>query len=212
MFEIFYGCMFSEKSGDMLSRVLKEEKYAKKKVVFFKPEVDTRTSTTVASRIGLSAEAFNIPVDASKLIETYKSSGMLGEIQVTDVSGYRRRRRFDIVAFDEAQFFSPEIVQLVKLLLNDDIDVMAAALNLDYLQKPIGSVGELILMADEAVHKTAYCSVCGEKALFSQRVVNGQEVTASNNPSMVEIGDSESYEPRCRKHFRTVDFPFGCGN
>ena len=208
MFEIFYGCMFSEKSGDMLSRALKEQKYAMKKVVFFKPTVDTRTATTVSSRIGLSATAHNLTTNVQELIDTFKTTGKLGDVQIIDENG---RKCYDIIAFDEIQFYSKEIVQLVKLLLNKNIDVMAVALNLDYLQQPIGSVGELILIADEAVHKTAYCSICGEKALFSQRVVNGTEVVSSTNDSMVEIGDSESYEPRCRKHFCTAAFPFGCG-
>ena len=48
----------------------------------------------------------------------------------------------------------------------------------------------------------AYCKCCGRPAMYTQRVIDGRPVTASNVGSkLVLIGDHESYEARCRLCF-----------
>lgn len=190
MLKVYYGCMCSEKSGDMLKRALEAEVFQKKKILFLKPSVDDRFGEEVVqSRTGLKAIAHNLPCDLGETWEHLRKSAVLaGE----NVDGY------DIFAFDEGQFFSKEIVSIIKYLVSKGKDVMVAALNLDFRGKPIGYTGELLLNADEVIHKKAYCSVCGKPALYSQRLVDGKPYTAGEGN--VFIGDSE-YEPRCRAHF-----------
>ena len=45
---------------------------------------------------------------------------------------------------------------------------------------------------------TAICTVCGTEANRTQRLINGQPAKFSD--SIVQIGDCESYEARCRQH------------
>jgi len=196
MLTIYFGSMFSEKSGDMLKRALEASLYQKKKVLFLKPSIDDRFGEDVIqSRTGLRVQAFNIPCDLRQVFKNFRESGQIVGQNISD---------YDLIVIDEGQFFSKEIVPLVEAILAMDKAVYIAALNLDYRGKPIGSVGELILQADKVVHKTAYCSVCGAPALFSQRLVNNEPFTEPGQT--VFIGNSE-YEPRCRKHFvRGNDF------
>ena len=52
------------------------------------------------------------------------------------------------------------------------------------------------------VLRTFYCKCCGRPAMYTQRVIDGRPVTASNVGSkLVLIGDHESYEARCRLCF-----------
>lgn len=104
----------------------------------------------------------------------------------------------DLVAFDEAQFFSEGLLELTLGLLDRKKQVMIAGLNLDYLGRPFGCIGQLLLHADEVIVKKAYCKCCGRPAMYTQRVIDGQPVTARNLDSeLVLIGDQESYEARC---------------
>lgn len=192
--KIYFGSMFSEKSGDMLKRALEASLYQSKKVLFLKPSIDDRFGEDVIqSRTGLKAKAYNIPCDLKDVMDNFKATGLIAGQNIDD---------YDMVVIDEGQFFSKEIVPFVKAILSKDKDVTIAALNLDYRGEPIGSVGELVLNADSVVHKTAYCSVCGQPALFSQRLVDGKPFLKKGHP--VFIGNSE-YEPRCRKHFITEE-------
>lgn len=63
--------------------------------------------------------------------------------------------------FDEAQFFSEGLLELTLGLLDRKKQVMIAGLNLDYLGRPFGCIGQLLLHADEVIVKKAYCKCCG---------------------------------------------------
>ncbi|NRD81073.1 hypothetical protein HPT25_27660 [Bacillus sp. BRMEA1] len=59
---VICGPMFSEKSGELIRRLLKLEKYGRKKVKAYKPSIDTRFSEDeIVSRIGYRFPATNIP-------------------------------------------------------------------------------------------------------------------------------------------------------
>ena len=78
------------------------EKYERKKVVCFKPSIDNRFSEKeIVSRIGLKMKA--IPIDKELDDKTYE-----------DI--IEKAKFCDIVAFDEAQFFSNRIVDVAKEL------------------------------------------------------------------------------------------------
>lgn len=183
------GPMFSEKSGELVKRCLLAERYQKKNVVVYKPALDDRYSTDeVVSRIGLriAARQLNTALDAVDL-----------EVEI-----YAPCRDADMVAFDEAQFFSSELVGIVERLLCEGRHVIVAGLNLDYLGRPFGPMGKLLLFSDEVEVKSAFCACCGRPAMYSQRLINGQPVTVLDRPEdIVRVGDAETYEPRCRLCF-----------
>ena len=178
------GPMFSEKSGELIKRCKQAQKYQNKKVVVYKPILDNRYSQDeVVSRIGLRIEAQRLNQKLSE--ENIKE-------RVYDFC-----KEVDMVAFDEAQFFSEEIVEIVRTLVNMGKEVIVDGLNLDYLGRPFGSMGDLLLFSDEIITKSAFCKCCGRPAMYTQRLIDGKPDTGLEG-ELVLIGDTESYEPRCR--------------
>lgn len=181
---VITGPMFSEKSGELIKRSRKLEKYGHKKVIGFKPSIDNRfSSDEIVSRIGLKMKAKPIAKDIDDRL--YK------EVM-------ERAKFCDVIAFDEAQFFNERIVEITKELAYKGKMVLVSGLNLDYRGKPFGSIGELMTQADEVITLTAHCSCCGRPAIFTQRLINGHPV--KDGPVEL-VGDTEAYEPRCRLCF-----------
>lgn len=180
------GPMFSEKSGELIKHCKLSQEYRGKCVVVFKPRVDTRFSENeVVSRLGLRMPARQLPQN-------------LSEVDLEEAV-FTPCQRADIVAFDEAQFFSQELVQIVERLLADGREVLVAGLNLDYLGRPFGCLKELLLFSDEVITKTAFCHCCGRPAMYTQRVLGGVPVTRKSlDGRQILIGDTENYEARCR--------------
>ncbi len=178
------GPMFSEKSGELIKRCKQAEKYQNKKVVVYKPILDNRYSEDeVVSRIGLR-------INAHRLNQNLSEEDLAGKV-------YDLCKDADMVGFDEAQFFSEEIVEIVRNLVGMGKEVIVDGLNLDYLGRPFGSMGNLLLFSDEIITKNAFCKCCGRPAMYTQRLIDGKPDTGTEG-GLVLIGDTESYEPRCR--------------
>lgn len=178
------GPMFSEKSGELIKRCKQAEKYQNKKVIVYKPILDNRYSEDeVVSRIGLR-------INAHRLNQNLSEEDIQGKV-------YDLCKNVDMVAFDEAQFFSEEIVDIVRNLVGLGKEVIVDGLNLDYLGRPFGSMGNLLLFSDEIITKNAFCKCCGRPAMYTQRLIDGKPDTGTEG-GLVLIGDTESYEPRCR--------------
>lgn len=181
---VITGPMFSEKSGELIKRCKKLEKYGHKKLIAFKPSIDVRFSKTeIVSRIGLTLKAISVEKDIDDVL--YK--------EIMD-----KAKLCDVIAFDEAQFFNHKIVDITKELAYRGKMVFLAGLNLDYRGEPFGYMGDLMAMADELVLLTVMCACCGRPAIFTQRLINGKP--AKQGPVEL-VGDTEVYEPRCRLCF-----------
>lgn len=183
---VITGPMFSEKSGELIRRLLKLEKYGRKRVKAYKPSIDNRfAEDEIVSRIGYRFPATNIPKELTQ--EIVELILMEAEDQ-------------DVVAFDEGQFYSCEdFTYLVEELAYRGKDVLVAGLNMDYRGKAFGAMGDLAVMSDEVVKLTAFCACCKcPDGTHTQRILNGKP--AKLGPIVV-IGDTEGYEPRCRTCF-----------
>ncbi|QUH21953.1 thymidine kinase [Alkaliphilus sp. B6464] len=181
---VITGPMFAEKSGELVNRCKKEEKYGGKKVIAFKPSNDNRFSDDeIVSRLGLKMEAVSI----NKIIDKELEKEIL-----------KTSEGYDIVAFDEVQFFDDKIVDVVFEIAYRGSHVIVAGLDLDFRARPFGYTGDLMAISDKIVKKTAYCACCGRPAQFTQRLVDA--LPAEDGPIEL-IGDKESYEPRCRSCF-----------
>jgi len=183
---VITGGMFSGKSEELIKRCKKFAQFGKKKVKVYKPSKDTRFSEEeVVSRMGYRFPATNIPEQLSTEI-------------VEEI--LKEAEDYDIVGFDEAQFYSKNIMLLVEELAHRGKHVIVAGLNMDYRGKEFGYIGGLLAMSDEMIRMYSFCAICGsEKGTHTQRLVNNKP--AKKGSPIVLIGDKDDYEPRCRKCF-----------
>lgn len=175
--EVIAGCMSSGKSEELIRR-LKRATIAKQKVLVFKPEIDNRgEKTAISSRDGGLFEA--TPISCPSDVFDYWQDDC------------------QVVAFDEAQFFTTQIMEVAEQLLGRGARVLIAGLDTDFRGEPFGAMPQLMAMADSVTKLTAVCVCCGEPAIRTQRLIDGQP--ASFDSPRIVVGGDEMYEARCRK-------------
>ncbi len=183
--EIITGPMYSGKSEELIRRI-RRVKIAKKNVKVFKPIIDNRYSNdNVVSHSGDSIEA--IPVDHPE--ELYD----------------RLDDDTEVVAIDEIQFFSEEIVEIIETLADEGMRVIVAGLDRDFKNEPFTPVPELLAKAEYIEKLHAICLQCGDPATRTQRLIDGEP--ASYNDPLILIGATENYEARCRSCHEVKDKP-----
>ena len=179
--EIITGPMFSGKSEELIRRLRRVQfgkQFSPQYLNVFKPEVDNRDGLTrIASRANSEFPARPIPTSGTR---QSVRSGLTGP---------------GVIAFDEIQFFEPDIVDTVEELANDGFRVICAGLN-QTLHGPFGSMPTLMAMADEIVVLTAICTVCGRPATKTQNLVALHE-----GPN---IGGEDKFTARCRQHYEPI--------
>lgn len=176
--EVIVGSMFSGKSEELLRR-LRRAVIARQHVQVFKPAIDNRYSETkVASHAGnfFDAQVINCADDILRLL----------------------RDDTTVIGIDEVQFLDETIIGIVESLADRGIRVIMAGLDTDFRGEPFGVVPALMARAEQVDKLSAICTVCGEPATRTQRIVNGKP--AHYNEPIVVVGASECYEARCRKH------------
>lgn len=176
--EAIVGCMMAGKTSELIRRIQRSQ-IAGVDCELYKPVVDDRYGTeTITGHNGLEIEA--VPVDDPREI----------------------RDRIDepgVVGLDEAQFFTADpLIEALEALVADGLRVVAAGLDLDFRGEPFPATGELMARADYVDKLQAVCTVCGEPATRSQRLLDGEP--APPDSDRVLIGAEESYEARCRTH------------
>lgn len=176
--EVICGPMFSGKTEELIRRIRRSQ-IARQKVQIFKPAVDTRyAETQVVSHSAQSIDS--VPVkNALDILDLVKDTTR-------------------VVAIDEVQFFSSDIISVVEKLTARGLRVIAAGLDLDYKAKPFGPMGELLAIADDVAKIQAICTVCGIPATRTQRLVKHEE--------QFLLGEQKTYEARCRAHYDFEEF------
>jgi thymidine kinase len=168
--EIITGGMFSGKSEELLRR-LRRAIIARQKVQVFKPTADVRhRPERVVTRDLREVSALSVR-DSREL-----RAALQPEVQV--------------VGIDEAQFFDDGLIDLATELADRGVRVIVAGLDQDFMRRPFGPMPALLSLAEFVDKMHAICVVCGQPAHFTQRTAGGEE--------LVQVGDSESYEARCR--------------
>ncbi len=99
----------------------------------------------------------------------------------------------DVIAVDEAQFFSG-LKSFVKKVLMDNKTILLAGLDGDYKQEKFGEIIDCIPLADKVFKITAMCMECmdGTHGPFTKRIVQ--------NDKLELVGDHDIYKAVCRKH------------
>jgi len=171
--EVICGPMFSGKSEELIRRIRRAE-IARQRVQIFKNALDARYDAT--SIVSHSQQSLpSVAVD------------QIGQVYDLIEEGT------EVVAIDEGQFFTSEIVSVCNQLASRRLRVIVAGLDLDYCGEPFGSMPELMATAEYVSKQLAICMVCGDPANFTQRLTDDRD--------RIVVGAIGTYEARCRRHF-----------
>jgi thymidine kinase len=171
--EVICGSMFSGKTEELIRRLRRAE-YARLNVEIFKPKIDTRYSEEeVISHDSTSIRS--TPVDSSQNILLLSNE-------------------VDVVGIDEAQFFDMGLVEVCNKLANNGLRVVVAGLDMDFRGKPFGPMPSLMASAEYVTKVHAICLRCGSLANHSHRT--------SEDDKLVVLGETNNYEPLCRKCYQ----------
>jgi len=170
--EVVCGSMFSGKTEELIRR-LKRAEFAQQKVEIFKPAIDIRyDDENVVSHVGTSIRSTPVPSSGNILLLA---------------------NAVDVIGIDEAQFFDDELPEVCEKLANSGIRVIIAGLDMDFTGKPFGPIPDLLSKAEFVTKVHAICMHCGDLAQYSHR--------KTKNDELVLLGETEEYEPLCRKCF-----------
>ena len=174
-----YGAMGSSKSAQALITKFNYEELGMT-VWLIKPSIDTRDGAEIIkSRIGLQ-EKEQVITPEQNIVEEYRRAG-----------------RHNVIIADEAQFFTPEQIDQLRELVNDeDIPVLCFGLRTDFLTHLFPGSGRLMELADSLTEIKTVCA-CGRKATVNARIdENGRVITEGDQ---VFLGGNDSYIAMCHK-------------
>jgi len=181
--EVICGPMFSGKSEELIRRLRRAE-IARQRLQIFKHAIDARydsDSIVSHSRQSLPSLAVSQPQEILEGVED----------------------RTELVAVDEAQFFSLDLVAVCDRLANQGKRIIVAGLDLDYRGLPFGPMPHMMCRAEYITKQLAICMVCGDPAGFTQRLTPSQD--------QIQVGATGMYEARCRHHFEAPAIAAGVG-
>jgi len=164
--------MFSGKTEELIRRINRAS-IARQKVEIFKPAIDTRYHDIDVVSHNENAVR-STPVSTPQEIFLWTGD-------------------CEVVGIDEAQFFDESLIETCVTLANTGKRVIAAGLDMDFQGKPFGCMPALMAVAEFVTKVHAICAVCGSVASYSFRLNPSQE--------KVLLGETESYEARCRRCF-----------
>lgn len=104
---------------------------------------------------------------------------------------------YDVIAIDEAQFFS-NLVPAVSLMVKQNTHVIVAGLTGDYQRQKFGEILDLIPLADDVAFTRALCQKCAHPhrpASFTKRISDEKET----------ISVESSYIAVCRQCYGVQD-------
>lgn len=174
-----YGAMGSSKSAQALITQFNYEELGMS-VWLIKPSVDDRDGANIVkSRIGLSRQA-QIIFPMQDIEEEYRKIG-----------------QHDVIIADEAQFFTPEqIDQLRTLVDEEDIPVLCFGLRTDFQTHFFPGAKRLMELADSITEIKTVCA-CGSKATVNARIdALGNIITEG---AQVFLGGNDSYIAMCHR-------------
>ena len=174
-----YGAMGSSKSAQaLITKFNYEEKGMS--VWLIKPGTDTRDGADIIkSRIGLSQRAQVIGPDES-IIKAYEEAG-----------------NYDVIIADEAQFMSPEQIDELRTLVDDeDLPVLCFGLRTDFRTRFFPGSCRLMELADSITEIKTICE-CGRKATVNARFDDSGRVITEGD--QVVLGGNDRYTAMCYK-------------
>jgi thymidine kinase len=185
--QLFAGPMKSGKTEGMMYHLKRAGISQTTKFQLFKPSTDDR----VDAKFVFSRSYGTIPcqpIDPAKPAEILSYVG----------------KDIQLIGIDEAQFFSPDLIDVVNALRKSKRHVMCAFLDTDFRGEPFPTSLKLLgSYADQIEKLHAVCDVqpCSYDATMTQRLINGQPAHYNDPIILIEKeGRSETYEARCIFH------------
>ena len=174
-----YGAMGSSKSAQALITQFNYEELGMT-VWLIKPSTDTRDGADIIrSRIGLARHA-EIITPEQNIVEAYHAAG-----------------KHDVIIADEAQFFTPEqIDQLRELVDDEDLPVLCFGLRTDFLTHFFPGAQRLMELADSLTEIKTVCA-CGRKATVNARIDGSGRIVTEG--AQVLLGGNDSYVAMCHQ-------------
>lgn len=177
--EVITGSMFSGKTEELLRRLRRAE-IAGQSVAAFSPAIDDRYGTEMlGSHDGRQWEATVVDPEGE---------GVWDLVDALDGEA--------VVAVDEANFFSPALVDVCEHLATDGRRVIVSGLDKTFRGEPFEPVPALMAAAEYVDKLHAICVGCGEPATRTQRLIDGEPAHV-DDPTIL-VGAQERYEARCR--------------
>jgi thymidine kinase len=175
-FTLIFGCMFAGKTTRLIG-LYNESQIDINEKLAVKPLIDNRYSAqSIYSHAGLSLIAHRI----GKAEEIYPLIN----------------QNIKEVYIDEIQFMGPMIAEVIGELLSNNIKVIAAGLDKDYQNNDFGPMPILKKLATSHIQVSAKCKVCNQKADYTFRNIESNE--------LILIGHNNIYEPRCLEHWQKL--------
>jgi len=144
--EVISGSMFSGKTEELLRRLRRSE-IAGQSVAVYKPAVDDRYGgeTTIGSHNGRQWEATVVDNEGG------------GPLAILDDEPFP-----EVVAIDEANFFSDALVEVCNALADNGTRVIVSGTDQTFRGEPFEPLPELMATAEYVDKLQAICSQCGE--------------------------------------------------
>ena len=174
-----YGAMGSSKSAQALITKFNYEELGMS-VWLIKPSTDTRDGADIIkSRIGLEAHA-QVITPGQDIVEEYRKAG-----------------RHDVIITDEAQFFTPELIDQLRALVDEEnLPVLCFGLRTDFLTHFFPGARRLMELADSLTEIKTVCA-CGRKATVNARIDGEGRVVTEG--SQILLGGNDSYIAMCHR-------------
>ena len=165
--------MFGSKTTRLFA-VLDRYKYQKRKIIAFKPSIDSRYSKTrISTHSGASMEARTV------------RNGM----EIHQFIGHNDE--YDVIAVDEA-FMIPGTSWVLIDLFKKGKTIVVSSLDLSATGKAFDEIEAIFPWATHIEKCPAVCTVCGQDAYYTHKKVE--------DIAEITVGGAELYEPRCWKH------------
>ena len=177
-----YGAMGSSKTAQALITKFNYEELGMS-VWLIKPSTDTRDGADIIrSRIGLQRSA-RIITPEQNIVEEYAAAG-----------------RHDVIIADEAQFFTPEQIDQLRTLVDEEnIPVLCFGLRTDFPTKLFPGSRRLMELADVIEEIKTMCD-CGAKGTVNARI-DGQGYVVTEG-EQVMLGGNDSYIAMCHRCYK----------
>lgn len=202
--EVITGCMFSSKTEELIHRAQRAE-IAGQNILAFKPKIDDRYEKNhICSHNGVTVDAIPIENDeegARTVVDIVlnKNYNYIDDIDLEFKQEIisKLESGIDVIVFDEINFFSDDIVEVIEKLAEEQYRIIMSGLDQTFRGEPFYPVPQLLSIADHVEKRQAVCESCGIPATRTQRLIDGEP--AYYNSPTIDVGSNEKYEPRCRE-------------